>query len=315
MNCPVPIWFFLFFFVSPPLTVDAQNINRSGRADGLFRESFRAIYNFNFRQADSLVSMATREFPADPATWLVRANYFWWLIVSGEDGEQNKAHFKAALKNGEGILVKKSGKQEGEDLFMMISFYAFKSRFELLDYNYLKAVLAFRESVHYMKQSFGKETETEAFYLTSGLYNYFCSYGMKQYPVLYPTLLFFPSGNMAKGLQQLEKASVSKDVLLNCEGNYFLLKIYNELEPKPELAKIYVENLLIRYPANLMYHYLHFNVFLNGKKLDEARKMLAVLHYRAQSNPHLTEKQKKYFLNLAQDDLKKYYRKNNSNPE
>lgn len=274
-------------------------------------QGFEYIYNFEFVKADSLIGVMRKKYAMQPMTYLLSANYFWWMIISGEDNEINRLRFRQDLDLANTILKSQpSDSLSNEELFILINTYSFKSRLELKQKNYLKGMFYVNDCIRYLKTSFGKENEYEPFLFTSGIYNYFCDYGMQNYPILYPSLLFLPEGNMKLGLQQLEKVSKSKEMLLSNEGTYFLLKIYLDMEKEPSKAVDYAEVLVNRHPNNIVYQYLLFKALISGDNFPQASKQLEAVNRAALTNQKLTLSQKEHFLKMAKDDLRSYFARN-----
>jgi len=268
------------------------------------------IYRFNFSKADSLVNNLKLTHNNEPETYLLSANYYWWQIISGEDNPKNRKNY---ILNLEIASQKIKDKNEDEKLYALINIYAFKARIEGLNKNYLRAFSHINQSIDNIEKSFGREEKFEYFYLTSGLYNYYGATAEKHYPVLIPYLAFLPKSNKEKGLGYLNKCIVSKDVILQTEGNYFLMKIFME-ENKPAKALNYADFLTGNYPSNLLYCYYRFKLFLDSNHKENAMKMLTALNVETIKNKqNLTESQQKHFLNLAKRDLEIYYKTKRNN--
>ncbi len=288
-----------------------RNVKGNSALFNQVNQGFEYIYNFEFVKADSLIGVMRKKYAMQPMTYLLSANYFWWMIISGEDNAVNRLRFRQDLDLANTILKSQpSDSLSNEELFILINTYSFKSRLELKQKNYLKGMYYVNDCIRYLKTSFGKEDEYEPFLFTSGIYNYFCDFGMQNYPVLYPSLLFLPEGDMKLGLKQLEKVSKSKEMLLSNEGTYFLLKIYLEMEKEPSKAVDYAEVLVNRHPNNIVYQYLLFKALISGDNYPQASKQLEAVNRAALTNPKLTPSQKEHFLKMAKEDLRGYFARN-----
>ncbi|MDC1221069.1 hypothetical protein N8Z47_00210 [Salibacteraceae bacterium] len=257
---------------------------------------FNNIYDFNLLTADSLVAM---EMPlqADSALWnLLSANVAWMQILAGnvEDEYWNKQFSDRILKAKRNLKSKRT--KENDKLFYFIIVHAFKTRHELLGENYLNAAADLNTCIDQISQSFGRETEYEPFYLTSGLYYYFMSRAYEDYFILRPYLSMFPDGDKTKGLSYLNRLTKNEDVFLRNESNYFLMRIYLDLEEEYDLAKAYAEALVEENPNNLIFSLYHIKIL---QKLDFEAVTKEVMKYksRVQGNNQLTALQKEHFLN------------------
>ncbi len=270
---------------------------------------YMLIYNFDFAAAAVHADETVALFPEVPESHLLAANYYWWLIITGEDNDQNRSRFNEELRKTLEILY-----QEGrcrpatmQDIFNSIMAYAYLSRLDVMAKNRFRCLLHVSDCMKYLKQSFGKEDRFLSFNLTSGLYNYFIAYGIENHPLFYPTLILMPPGSRETGLRQLAVAAASADTLISTEGNYFLLKILSELENNYEEAGKYAAVLADRFRGNMLYQYLYFRVLLDAGKKAEAQHQLEKLHLLSRQSNGSSGKQKSFFLGLASDDLKNYY--------
>lgn len=278
----------------------------------LLKQDLQKIYTqiqlFNFRTADTLLQ--SKSISANnEVQQLARANFFWWLIVSGEDNDQNR---KSYFNSSDLVLNKFNDtnpeKLKNEQLYIVITAYANKARIEGLNKNYFRGFSYINTCLRYIKRSFGKETEFEYFNLTSGLYNYYMATANKNFPLLLPYLALFPKGDLEKGIELLNKAASSADPALQTEAHYFLMKLYME-ENKFQNAEDHCLWLKKAYASNLLYTFYHFKILLDNNQKDAALKVMSELRLKEMMHPQLTSGQRKYFSGLATEELRKYYSK------
>lgn len=273
-----------------------------------FQPVVESIYNFQFHKADSLLKAEKSK----DNNWflLMKSNYYWWMILTGEESKENIASFDFYVNS----IIKNLGKVNihqllNEDLYIIANAYAFKTRLSLYKSNYIAAASNLNNCIKYIEASLGKEVAYEPFHLTSGLYNYFVDYAAKKYTLIRPYLATMPKGSTTKGFTLLYKLAVSKDWILNNEANYFLCKLFQETEKNYVQAEKYAEVMYKRYPSNIAYAYNYFDILLNQDKIEEARKELVKINVLSKTLPLLTVKQRAFYLNKAQNDLKEYYKK------
>jgi hypothetical protein len=77
---------------------------------------------------------------------------------------------------------------------------------------------------------------------------------------LSPIGLFNFSPDKKKGIEYLKHLSQSEDIILKTEGNYFLMKIYDEMEHQAVEAEKYSSFLIEKYPENLVYCLYHLRI-------------------------------------------------------
>lgn len=271
------------------------------------KKVFNAIYNYDFSKADSLI----KKSPSSISTnWqnMLKANYYWWLLMSGE--EKNQDLIKK-FQNTLNTVIKDLKNRENlndEDLYCLITAQALKSRLNLMEGNYFKGLYNIDFVVACIGKSLGKEKSNDSFIITSGLLYYFSEYAVIKYPFTKPYFKNIKDAGMARGLAVLERGAFSKDEVVKTESNYFLVKIYQEVEHKPLLALPHLKSLCNWYPDNILYWYQYFDCLLSSNQKDEALKVLSKIHLLSNTNATLTEKQKSYFINRSKNRLTDYYK-------
>ena len=267
-----------------------------------------AIYEFNFSKADSLLKKAQQLNIKDPWVYLSRCNYYWWMIMTGEDNEQMVKTFQKVIDETISICkVAKSKNLSNKEHYIILNAYAFRSRLELYRGNYMSSAANLNTCLGLLKKSFGEELKYRPFSLTSSLYNYFVDYAKVNYPVARPIIAMLPEGKMEEGFRLLYGLSKCDDYILNNESNYFLCKIYQETEKQYTKAEYYAAIMVKRYPNNLAYIYNYFDVLLKQGKKQLAMKQLISLNLLSKVLPGLTPNQRQFYIANAQKTLKEYY--------
>jgi len=294
-------FFILFIFIQSICASASESVDVKPQV----YKAFQHIYNFEFQRADSIRQKLVKTNPFSPFTYLLNANYYWWQIIAGDDSPSNVSTYNSIVANAVSLVnSRKNTSLSDEEAFVFINLFAFRVRLELLHYKIFSAVSKLDDCIDYFKMSLGNESRYAPFYLTSGLYNYFVSYANDNYPIVSPLFLFYPKGDVVKGISQLNTASQSKDIILNAEGNYFLMKIYFEQRKNNLIAKSYSNNLVVKYPNNLLYQYFYMSILKKSGDKTNALVQKKLLTQRAQSNPQISLKQKNYFINMASKEVK-----------
>lgn len=221
---------------------------------------FRYLYEFQFHKADSVSGVTLQQYPKEPLAHLLRAHYYWYLIVSGLNNKSNQDKCIAALTLAENLQQnKKNTSLNHDELFTKISIQVLFARLESLNGNEWSSFTHLNAGTHSIKHSLNKENQYPYFLLVNGLYLYYRSYAMRAYPYLAPYLVLMPSGNEEKGLKMLRSAAGSKDPFLSCEAKYFLMKLCmarNWNEEAYELS----QSLFKQYPKNLLFAWYYANL-------------------------------------------------------
>jgi hypothetical protein len=259
-----------------------------------------AIYDFRFHDADSLLNHMETNYRGSYLPHLVRAGFYWWLIISEDDSSVNKERYIASLSKAEISIntVFQNNSYYYKDIFHLINLYALKARLDLLNGNYLKALRHMKNCVDFIDISLGKEKAYPDFNLTSGLYNYLSDYGTRKYPFLVFYSLMYPRGNMLKGLEQLKVATQNDDEVIRTEAHYFLMKIYIELEKNYEEALYHASYLTEKHPGNLIFLYHYYQLLQLQGKAEMASEVKSDYKYQLKFNTHLSSRQKQYLIGL-----------------
>ena len=226
------------------------------------REAVNALYEFRFLDADSIITSLEIDHPNHFLSAIARSQYHWWRIISQKDSPILRKNYLESLEIAEKKILEHFNKlnPSNEHVFYLINIYAFRARLDLLNHNYIKALGHLRKSLDYIKVSLNKENEYNHFLLTSGLYNYTIGYGQDKFPFLKIYSFWIPKGDVLQGIKLLEKAARGNDELIKTEANYFLMKIYLEMENNLSLALPYAKWLVDKYPDNIIYVYHYYKI-------------------------------------------------------
>lgn len=263
-------------------------------------------YQFKLKSADSLINIYFAQIKPGEEVELnmLKANIYWWKIISGINDKSTKTIYYQTLSLAEKQFEKEKDKSSAH-LYKGISLYGYMARMDGLNKNYLKAFFRINNCLKYLEKSFGSESKYPFFYLSSGLYNYHIVVTAKQYPVLAPYLYLYPKGDQNKGIEFLQIASKHSNKYLSTEGHYFLMKLYLE-EKKFALALQYANELLLRFPQNAIFQYYKFNIQMQQGIFNEAGKTATQLISDLKRNHQVSTVQLSHFETLIAEDQKKY---------
>lgn len=267
-------------------------------ADSLF---YNHLYNFNFKSAELLLKTNKQKFESVEHK-ILSAQLWWWLLISEDTPYAEIDSCLKYLNKVTGSLSKTTHLNDNE-LFYAIFAFSHKARIELIDENYLAAIQQLKRSMSYLEISFAKEKSLLKFSLTSGLYNCCMAYFAEEYPLLYPAVMFYPKGNMKRGIELLETVAKSGDIYLSAEANYFLLRIFLEMKQMPAEANKYANKLIKNFPSNLNYQYFKLKVLVANKQNEDAKNQYLKIISLANKNLELNANQRKHYTELAKQEL------------
>lgn len=290
----------VFFLTLPVHTLFAQELPvKAGKI-------LDYCYQFKLKSADSLLNIYISESKSgdEVELYMLKANIYWWKIISGINDKATKATYYQILSETEDFFEKEKDKGNTH-LYKGISLYGYMARMDGLNKNYLKAFFRINSCLKYLEKSFGSESKYPFFYLSSGLYNYHMVVTARQYPVLVPYLSLYPKGDQAKGIAFLNAAAGNSNKYLSTEGHYFLMKIYLE-EKKYAIAMSHIKVLLLRYPQNALFLYYEFLIELKSGRLAVAENLSVELLKTMKKNAQISAIQINHFQKLMDSDISKY---------
>ena len=119
--------------------------------------------------------------------------------------------------------------------------------------DWLGAANAGRKALPLVQRASALDPDNYDIYLGTGIYNYYAEVIPNEYPFVRPLLLFVPSGDRAKGLQQLTLAA-ERGRYASVETTYFLMQIYYNYEKDFGQTLRLAQALHARFPGNMLFH-------------------------------------------------------------
>lgn len=210
------------------------------------------VYNFKYDKAAKQFRSLRRRYPEHPMPYFLLALNEWWKIVptniqTKEFDKSFFAYLDTAVYYGERMW--KKDKRNYEAAFFLSAAYGFDARLNSERANWRKATVSSRRSLEYMQKASEANGLSAEFMFGSGLFNYYAVWISENYPLLRPVLIFFPKGNKRLGLQQLKNVA-ENGFYTGTEAKFFLMKIYQNEENKPDEAKPIAKFLATNYPDN-----------------------------------------------------------------
>lgn len=177
-------------------------------------------------------------------------------------------------------VIRLAGKMDGERqehpeaIFFEMAARGLLAEYYADDDQYMKAVSEASKTYQLLKMGFDLQEEIPEFLFTSGLYNYFREKYPERYPIYKSFVWLFKSGDIEKGLEQLEKAC-EVTVISKVEATVYLSYIYLRYEYEPEKAQKYLVQLYQEYPENLYINAKLLESYADGKNFELAdREMI-----------------------------------------
>ena len=185
------------------------------------------LYNFKFDKAEKQFRSLRRRYPQHPMPYFLLALSTWWKIVpSNTVNEQYDKPFFAYLDTA---IIKAQRLYDAdhsnyEASFFLSAAYGFDARLHAERHDWRKATVSSKRSLTYLQKSRAANGLSPEFALGEGLFNYYAVWIAEEYPLLRPVLLFFPKGDRARGLAQLNIVA-QQGFYTGTEARYFQMRI------------------------------------------------------------------------------------------
>ncbi|HCA78932.1 MAG TPA: hypothetical protein DEP53_04280 [Bacteroidetes bacterium] len=269
----------LFGSFSTP-NASAQWINDPA-VDGHLQKGIDKIYNLEFEKADLEFAEVVRLQPEHPAGYFFQAMTEWWRILSNFDDESRDKRLIAMLDKVVDLCEKRLDKNEDDvaALFFKGGAVGFKGRLRSNRGAWLLAANDGLVALPAIRKAYKLDPQNYDVLLGMGIYNYYADVVPNQYPVVKPLMIFLPSGEKKKGLEQLELAA-QKARYAKIEAMYFLLQTYFTYEKQYVRALELARELHNKFPQNPLFHRMYGRCYVSTGYWGEAFKIFSEVEKR-----------------------------------
>ncbi len=282
MNLKPQNFFVLLFFLSVSIT--AQNYNWV-KFDSLLISGIDQIYNLKFSQAEETFSIVENEYPNHPAGKFFKAMITWWKILVDLDNESYDDKFFDQLDEVIKMcdrMIDKNPKNV-DALFYKGGALGFRGRLRAIRESWFKAALDGKDALPLVFKAYELNPNNIDLQLGFGIYNYYAEVIPEKYPVVKPFMVFFPKGDKAKGLRQLENVAFNGRYA-KIESRYFLMTIYFQYEEDMSSAKKYAELLVKQFPDNPVFEKYYGTIFVKNNNYTSAGKIFRDILNKCRKN-------------------------------
>lgn len=276
-------WGVLLVFVLGALSIpraSAQWIN-DPVVDGHLQKGIDKIYNLEFEKADQEFAEVVRLQPEHPAGHFFQAMTEWWRILSNFDDESRDKRLIAMLDKVVDLCEERLDQNENDvaALFFKGGAVGFKGRLRSNRGAWLLAANDGLVALPAIRKAYKLDPQNFDVLLGMGIYNYYADVVPSQYPVVKPLMLFLPSGEKKKGLEQLELAA-QKARYAKIEAMYFLLQTYFTYEKQYVRALELARELHTKYPQNPVFHRMYGRCYISTGYWGEAFQIFSEVEKR-----------------------------------
>ncbi len=269
------------------------------------------VYNLEFEQAEAEFSFLAQKYPSHPAGKFFLAMIDWWTILMDIDDESHDDRFIQRLDEVIELCDRllEVNKNDVSALFFKGGALGFRGRLRANRSSWIKAANDGRLALPIVQHAYEIAPDNHDILLGIGIYNYYASTIPEKYPIVKPLMLFFPSGDKKKGIQQLREASV-KAQFAAIEAKYFLLQLSYSYERYYDSAYVLASSLLRRFPNNVLFHrYLGRSAYVLGRH-GEAQGIFWDILQRCEKKQrgyyHHAKREALYYLALCEMNKQNY---------
>ena len=261
-----------FIFVLPSLGT-SQWLTDQG-FDLHTQQGIDHVYNLEFDEAKKEFEYLISIYPNHPAGYFFLAMVDWWKISLDFDDESLDDGFLAKLD----VVIEKCDSildnhpDDVTALFFKGGALGFRGRLHANRGSWIKAANDGRLALPIVRHAFSIAPDNYDILLGMGIYNYYAEAIPEQYPIVKPLMLFFPSGDKKKGIEQLT-AAAEKAKYASVEADYFLLQLNYTHERQYDKALDIALKLIARYPKNVVFHRYVGRCYISLGKWENAHEV------------------------------------------
>lgn len=260
-----------FLWIISTASVSAQWIT-SKEFDAQAKRGIAAVYNLEFEKAEGEFSGMARMYPAHPAGKFFLAMIDWWKILMTIDDESYDDAFVEKMDDVIHLCDSLLDVNENDvsALFFKGGALGFRGRLRANRSSWIKAANDGRLALPIVQKAYALAPENDDILLGIGIYNYYASTIPEKYPIVKPVMVFFPSGNKQKGIEQLTTAG-DHAKFAALEAKYFLLQLNYNYERQYQKAYDLSASLLKQFPNNVVFHRYVGRSSFSLSKIGEAQ--------------------------------------------
>ncbi len=258
---------------------------------------FNAVFSGNYPKAKTILLKIKKNYPESIKTKLIISNYYSLMFqISG--GEENYFIISKRYADEAVTQLKKKQSLTNDDVFRIISAKSLLLKMGVQRKNYITVAKNMQSVIKYFNYA-TKHEEDEKLKYISGMYQYYVETAKEDYPVIYPILLFYPSGNKKNGLKLMKECANSTNINTMTRSLHQLALIYYKDEKDMTISKVYFTKLLKQFPNNLIWQTEYLKALKKFNLLNEYRTQQQLIKNKLTEITFLTDIQKKYFYHEA----------------
>jgi tetratricopeptide (TPR) repeat protein len=249
--------------------------------DQRLQRGISRLYNFEFDKAETDFTEVTRLRPDHPAGYFFKAMILWEKILCNIDDESMDKSFYAELDNVIEMSEKRldANPRDVTALFFKGGAIGFRGRLRANRGKWVPATNDGLIALPLVRKAYELDPKNYDVLLGMGIYNYYAEVIPSRYPVAKPLMIFFPSGNKAKGMEQL-KLAAEHAKYAGVEASYFLMQNYYVFEKDYPKALDLAKKLHQRFPNNSIFERYLGRCLVSVGAMNEANAIYLDIEHR-----------------------------------
>jgi tetratricopeptide (TPR) repeat protein len=298
----------VFFVVLSVCSAKAQS---DSAFDAITFRGIHNVYNLEFEKAEAEFRQLVVMRPHHPAGHFFLGMVTWWRIVIDLDNTEYDESFYDAMDRVVEMCdsILDTDPDNVTAIFFKGGAIGFKGRLKFHRDDYLAAANAGRKALPLVQMASELDPRNYDILLGTGMYNYYAEVIPSEYPWLKPLLLFVPSGDKKKGLEQLTTAS-EKGKYSSIETTYFLMQIYFFYEKDYPKALALAHRLHGQFEGNMLFHRYLGRCYASLTNWPETRRVFSQILDRVEKGQRgYTEnagREAEYYIALCDMNTRDY---------
>jgi tetratricopeptide (TPR) repeat protein len=274
---------FLLLLAATSVRAQTPPASSSILADPAFqaeaKKGLDALYDMDFSTADGVFNQLALQYPDHPVSPFLHGLLPWWAMQLEPDDTSQDDAFLADMDE---VIDRcdrrlKANRNDVDAMFFKSGALAFRGRLHADRKRYLRAARDGKQALGYLRDVLARDPGNDDLYFGIGLFDYLADVVPKRYKILRPFALFFPKGDRARGLAELDRA-MTRGRFVPTETAYSLLQVDYQFEQNYPEALRMVRWLRQRYPDNSLFHLYEGRVYERlGRIGDSARVFEKIL--------------------------------------
>ncbi len=275
------IKFTLVFLFLTVCRVSSQNYDWV-RHDSLIKAGVNQIYGIEFDKAEKTFDMVVKEYPTHPSGKFFKAMITWWRILLDLDNESMDDKFYDQLEECIDMCddIIDDNEKSVDALFFKGGSLGFRGRLLAIRESWFDAALDGKEGLALVFDAYKANPKNVDIQLGFGIYHYYAEVIPQRYPVVKPFMVFFPKGDKARGLKELENVAWNGRYAL-LESRYFLMTLNFQFEENMDEARKWGNILLKDFPNNPNFQKYYGVTFVKENNYKEASKIFRDIYNKS----------------------------------